>query len=136
MIFYLQVRNRDTEAEKNQASYPCFSQGCKFPNLDLKLRTQNLTEKFTPEQDSSQGNALVAQPCLTLLLPRGPQPRQAPLSVGFSRQEYWSGLPFSPPEDPPDPGIEPGSPASSALAGRLFATEPLGKLGPSKGKKH
>ena len=35
----------------------------------------------------------------------------APLSMGFSRQEYWSGLPFSPPEDLPDPGIEPASPA-------------------------
>ena len=32
--------------------------------------------------------------------------RQAPLSVGFSRQEYWSGLPFPPPGDLPDPGIE------------------------------
>ena len=36
---------------------------------------------------------------------------QAPLSMGFSRQEYWSGLPFPSPEDLPDPGIEPGSPA-------------------------
>ena len=36
---------------------------------------------------------------------------QAPQSVGFSRQEYWSGLPFPSPEDLPDPGIEPGSPA-------------------------
>ena len=35
--------------------------------------------------------------------------RQAPLSMGFSRQEYRSGLPFPPPEDLPDPGIEPGS---------------------------
>ena len=35
--------------------------------------------------------------------------RQAPLSMGFSRQEYWSGLPFPSPEDLPDPGIEPGS---------------------------
>ena len=39
---------------------------------------------------------------------------QAPLSMGFSRQEYWSGLPFSPPGDLPDPGIECGSPASQA----------------------
>ena len=37
--------------------------------------------------------------------------RQAPLSMGFSRQEYWSGLPFPSPEDLPDQGIEPGSPA-------------------------
>ena len=37
--------------------------------------------------------------------------RQARLSMGFSRQEYWSGLPFPSPGDLPDPGIEPGSPA-------------------------
>ena len=37
--------------------------------------------------------------------------RQAPLSMGFSRQEYWSGLPFPSPGDLPNPGIEPGSPA-------------------------
>src|SRR5574340_882067 len=39
---------------------------------------------------------------------------QAPLSMGFSRQEYWSGLSFPSPGDPPDPGIEPGSPALQA----------------------
>ena len=45
------------------------------------------------------------------------------LSMGFPHQEYLSGLPFLPPEDLPDPGIEP---ASSALAGRFFITEPPG----------
>ena len=54
--------------------------------------------------------------------------RQAPLSVGFPRQEYWSGLPFPPPGDIPEPGIEPESPAASALAGRFSTTESLGKL--------
>ena len=44
---------------------------------------------------------------------------QAPLSLGFSRQEYWSGLPCPPPGDLPNPGIEPASPA---LAGRFFTT--------------
>ena len=39
---------------------------------------------------------------------------QAPLSMGFSRQEYWSGLPFPSPGDLPDPGIEPGSPELQA----------------------
>ena len=39
---------------------------------------------------------------------------QAPLSMGFSRQEYWSGLPCLPPGDLPEPGIEPGSPALQA----------------------
>ena len=43
--------------------------------------------------------------------------RQAPLSRGFSRQEYWSGLPFPPPGDLPNPEIEPVSPA---LAGGFF----------------
>ena len=55
--------------------------------------------------------------------------RQAPLSVEFRRQAYWSGLSFPPPGDLPDPGIEPTSPASPALAGRFFTTEPPGKPG-------
>ena len=46
---------------------------------------------------------------------------QAPLSMGFPRQEYWSGLPFPHPGDLPDPGIEPVSPA---LAGGFFTTAP------------
>ena len=45
---------------------------------------------------------------------------QAPLSMGFSRQENWSGLSCPPPGDLPDPGIEPASPESPALAGRFF----------------
>ena len=49
---------------------------------------------------------------------------QASLSVGFSRQEYWSGLPFPSPGDLPDPGIELSSLTSPALAGGLFTTEP------------
>ena len=46
-----------------------------------------------------------------LLWPHGMYPCQAPLSVEFSRQEYWSGLPFPSPGPLPNPGIEPGSPA-------------------------
>ena len=52
---------------------------------------------------------------------------QAPLSMGFSRQEHWSGLPLPSPWDLPDPGIKPTSPASPALAGRFFTTAPPGK---------
>ena len=47
---------------------------------------------------------------------------QAPLNTGFSRQEYWSGLPWPPPGDLPDPETEPESLTSPALAGRFFAT--------------
>ena len=49
---------------------------------------------------------------------------QAPLSMGFFRQEYWSGLPCSPPGDLPYPGIEPVSLMSPALAGRFFKLVP------------
>ena len=45
---------------------------------------------------------------------------QAPLSMGFSRQEYWSGLPFPPPGNLPDPGIQPAFLMFLALAGRFF----------------
>ena len=48
--------------------------------------------------------------------------RQAPLSMGFSRHEYWSGLPWPPLGVLPDPGIKPKSPASPALAGGAFTT--------------
>ena len=58
---------------------------------------------------------------------------QAPPSMGFSRQECWSGLPFPSPGDLPDPGIEPGSPALQADA---LPSEPPGKhAGQKKGLK-
>ena len=68
----------------------------------------------------------VAKSCLTLLLPHA---RQAPLSIRFPRQEYWSGLPFPSLGDFPDPRIEPAFPA---LAGEFFVTESPGNLGKSK----
>ena len=48
--------------------------------------------------------------------------RQAPLSMGFSRPQYWSGLPFPCPGDLPHPAIEPVSLRSAALTGRFFTT--------------
>ena len=57
---------------------------------------------------------LVAQLCLTLFDPIWTVARQALLSMGFSRQEYWSGLPCPPPGDLPYPGIKSGSPALQA----------------------
>ena len=52
---------------------------------------------------------------------------QTPLSMGFSRQDYWSGLPCPLPGDLPDPGIEPTSLMSPALAGRFFTTSATGE---------
>ena len=56
--------------------------------------------------------------------------RQAPLSMGFSRPEHWSGLPCPPPGDLPDPGIAPTSPALQAAS---LLSEPPGKLDMSRG---
>ena len=59
------------------------------------------------------GGGLVTKSCPSLVTP-WTVACQAPLSVGFSIQEYWSGLPFPSPGDLPDPGIKPRSPALQA----------------------
>ena len=66
---------------------------------------------------------LVTKSGLTLVIPRTVA-FQASLSIGFSRQEYWSGLPCPPPGNLLDPGIKPASPA---LAGGFFTAEPQEK---------
>ena len=66
---------------------------------------------------------LVAKSCLTLATPCSVA-HQAPLSMGFSKQEYWSGLPFPSPGDLPSPGIKP---ASHTLQADSLLTEPQWK---------
>ena len=61
-------------------------------------------------REASGGGGLVAQSCPTLATPWTEEPGRLQ-SMGFSRQEYWSGLPFPSAGDLPNPGIEPGSPA-------------------------
>ena len=67
---------------------------------------------------------LVSLSCVQLFVAPWNVACQAPLSMEFSKQEYWSGLPFPPPRGLPDPGLKPTSLKSPALAGRLFITEP------------
>ena len=69
------------------------------------------------------GGGLVAKSCLTLTTP-WTVAHQAPLSIGFPMQEYWSGLLFPSPGDLPEAGIKPGSPALQADS---LLTEPLEK---------
>ena len=68
----------------------------------------------------------VAQSCLTLVTP-WTVAHQVPLSMGFPRQEYWSGLPFPSPGDLPHPGIKHESLVPSSLAAGFFTTKPRGK---------
>ena len=70
---------------------------------------------------------LVTQSCLNSFATAWTVAHQPPLSMGFSKQKYWSGLPLPTPGDLSDPGIEPMSPV---LAGGFFTTEPPGS--PSK----
>ena len=70
-----------------------------------------------------QNHAKWLQSCPTLCSPID-VPCQAPLIMGFTRQEYWSGLPVPSPRDLPNPGIEPRSPALQADS---LASEPPGK---------
>ena len=63
--------------------------------------------------------------CVRLFVTPWTVAHQAPLSTEFSRQEYWNQLPFPPPGDFPDPGIEPESPMPPALAGGFFTTESI-----------
>ena len=84
-----------------------------------KRQYVNLSPKAGKNQSSNSGqsgrrNRLLVTPW-TLA-------HQVPLSMGFSRQEYWSGLPCPPPGDLPNPGIEPMSLTSPALAGEFFTT--------------
>ena len=66
--------------------------------------------------------------CVRLFATQWAVAYQAPPSMGFSRQEYWSGFPFPSPGDLPNPGIEPASPALQADA---LTSEPPGKWGSS-----
>ena len=72
----------------------------------------------------SASSATVRFCCFRLFVTLWTSAHQAPLSMGFLRQEYMNGLPFCSPVDLPGPGTEPASPA---LAGRFFTTEPPGE---------
>ena len=78
------------------------------PGRQLESFIEKQEEKYLP-----QCVCLVAQSCLTLCDPMTVA-GQSPLSMGFSRQEYWCGLPCTPPGDLPNPGTEPRSPALQA----------------------
>ena len=87
---------------------------CCFSSCDCKMAAPPL---------GIQNECQSAQLCPTLVT-LWTVPCQAPLSMGLSRQEHWSGLPFPPPEDLPNLGIKPGSPA---LAGGFSTPQPPGK---------
>ena len=102
---------------------------CVFPLLSYYCHTHNTSVityvwDFPHKQFSGipAGYHVCMQSCVWLIATLWAVARQAALSLGFSRQEYWSGLLFPPPGDLPDAGIEPESLPSSALAGGSLTT--------------
>ena len=105
----------------------CWAVGSQF----LTGRWLQTAPRYEPHGFSLLGGVgLVTKSCPTLVTP-WIITLQAPLSIGLSRQEYWSGLPFASPGNLPDPGIEPGSPALQADS---LPSEPLGKPKTKSGK--
>ena len=121
--------------------YFCFSKKSLllyFSKVELLCELgENLKTDPSPQGEKCQHTVAIPQKstiyvcacalsCLTLCDPVDclSCSRQTPLSMEFSRQEYWSGLPFPTPGDLSHPGIEPMSVASPALAGRFFPSVP------------
>ena len=91
---------------------------CKFPGFQKLLKLRKVKD------NSVQFSLVQSLSHVRLFATLWTVAHQAPPSMGFSRQEYWSGLPFPSPGDLPDPGIEPRSPTLQADA---LTSEPPGK---------
>ena len=88
------------------------------PYLQLYHCSVSSSSQSWPFPSLTESESEVAQLCPTLC---NPMAYRIPPSIGFSRQEYWSGLPFPSPEDLPDPGIRPRDPTQvSRIVGRRF----------------
>ena len=99
ILHYWPQRNGDLQSAQQKIQSICF----KDILNELKEKTTQWSHK-----NNTWTKVLVTQLCPTLSDPMDCS-RQAPLSMGFPRQEYWSWLPFTSPGDPPDPGTEPRS---------------------------
>ena len=82
--------------------------------IQSSLSVQRETAEDNQEQEGAPLAVLVTQPCPTLCDPMDCS--QTSLSIAFSRQEYWSGLPFPSPEELPNPGVKPCSPTLQAYS--------------------
>ena len=102
--------------------HPCVF--CQLWNLDPN-KGQEMGLVIMLEEELCCAKSL--QSCLTLCNPMDCIVCQVPLSMGFSRQEYWRALPFLLPGDLPDPGIKPASLSSPALAASSLPLMPPGK---------
>ena len=101
----------------------CYMLLCMWKFLPTVLRSEELVT-FCSGKLTVYIRVLSHFSCVQLFETQWTVVHKAPLSMGFSRQEYWSGFPCPPLGDLPDPGTEPVSLMSPALAGRFFTTSP------------
>ena len=107
------IQSMEFSTPEDWSGWPFPSPG-DLPNTGIESRSPALQADSLPtEPQGNGGGGLVIKSCPALETP-WTVACQAPLSVGFSRQEYWRGLPFPSPGDLSDPGIEPRSPALQA----------------------
>ena len=97
---------------------------CQYPNLFSEFKSSSFP-LFRPLSEATRAQSLSH---VRLFATPWTEARQAPLSIGFSRQVDLSGLPSHPTGDLPDPGMEPTSPVPPALAGGFFTTQPPGEV--------
>ena len=102
------IQNNPARNQQKQPKYPSTRQSIDLPGLSIQYNVC--------------GCLLSCFSCVQLFVTPWTVVHQAPLSMGFSRQEYWSGLPCPPPRDLSDPGIKPKSLLCPALAQGFFTT--------------
>ena len=114
----------DKEAEAHSSSRDPTSARTSplIPEQTLLGRSTFLVRMKPPQSQMQPWACSVAQSCPTLCAAPWTVAHQAPLSIGFSRKEYWSGLPGPPPGDLPNPGIKSMSLMSPAWAEQFFTT--------------
>ena len=114
----------DKEAEAHSSSRDPTSARTSplIPEQTLLGRSTFLVRMKPPQSQMQPWACSVAQSCPTLCAAPWTVAHQAPLSIGFSRKEYWSGLPGPPPGDLPNPGIKSMSLMSPACAEQFFTT--------------
>ena len=125
----IKEQSKTTGGEVSKVLYMCIYIHLYPFIINLNFRIYSKVPKKNMEESYAESSVCVyayvcAQLCSTLC-DLWTVTFQAHLSLGFSQQEYWSGLPF--PRDLHYPGVEPTSPASPALAGRFFTIGPPGK---------